>query len=236
LGLLGTLDTFALSDALRLLGATRKTGRLHVEGERRHGAIWLDDGALVEGTIDRRLGGESSLAEVIFEMLRLEEGSFRFVPDDPPPATNRQAEEIEATLARATELLDEWRELAVTVPSLHHRVALAPELPSPQVTLDGGRWTTLVAIADGPTVLEVAKILGLGELEVARTISDLVEVGVAVVQAPSRTVAAGPGPGPGPGASGRLHTGEIALRQTTPSDPLPRTGETPAVTLPPGWQ
>jgi hypothetical protein len=241
LGLLGTLDTFTLSDALLLLGATRKTGRLHIEGERRHGAVWLDDGAMVEATIDRRVGGESDLAEMVFEMLRLEEGSFRFVPDDPPPATNRPPEEIEETIARATELLDEWRQLAVTVPSLNHRVAIASDLPDPEVTIDRDRWTTLVAIADRPTVLEVARTLGLGELDVVRTIVDLVDVGIAVVEPPSRATI--------PRADGRASTGEIAIGYTTTSDPLSSTGShpfapapgphfptggTPAIAYPPG--
>ena len=240
MGLLGTLDKFPLSDALQLLGATRKTGRLHIEGERRHGAVWLNDGVLVEATIDHRVGGDPDLAHVVFEMLRLEEGSFNFVPHDPPPATNRPPEEIETTIARATELLDEWRQLAVAVPSLNHRVAMAPELSTPEVTLDSDRWTALVAIAARPTVLEVAQTLGLGELDIMRTINDLIDIGITVIEPPSPTTT--------PRTGGRTLTGEIAIGHTTTSNPLlpasaypltpawdqhHPTGETRAVTYPP---
>ncbi|HUS62064.1 MAG TPA: DUF4388 domain-containing protein, partial [Acidimicrobiales bacterium] len=46
----GTLDTFALPDVLRLLAATRKTGRVHVTGPRGTGSVWVDAGAV--GAID----------------------------------------------------------------------------------------------------------------------------------------------------------------------------------------
>ena len=216
MGLQGNLETFALPDVLRLLAATRKTGCLHIEGDHRRGSAWLHDGALVEATFDRALDGESTLGEDVFEMLRLGTGSFRFAPGEPPPVTDRGPEEIETAIGQAPQLLEEWRELATIVPSLDHRVVMAPELLAAQVTLDVGRWTALVAIADGPSVIEVARMLGLGELDVLRTISDLVELGVAVVAPPTSTWPRH--------VSGHLGTGELAALRTTTGEHVRPTG------------
>lgn len=183
MALQGTLDTFSLPDVLRLLATTGKSGCLHLEGDRGRGSVWLDDGAVVAATAERALD-DSSTDEVIFEMLRYGRGSFNFAADEPAPDENQQPRDVESTLRRATQLLDEWSGLESVVPSLSHRVALAPELTVDQVTIDAPRWTALVAIASGRSVGELAESLSLGELGVSRTVSDLVELGVAVVEPP----------------------------------------------------
>jgi hypothetical protein len=179
----GTLDTFSLPDVLRLLATTGKSGCLHVDGDRGRGNVWLDDGAVVAATAERVLG-VASIDEVIFEIMRFGRGSFDFAADEQAPHEDQQPKEVESTLRRATQLLDEWRELESVVPSLGHRVALAPELTVEQVTIDAPRWEALVAIASGRSVGELAESLDLGELAVSRTVSDLVELGVAVVEPP----------------------------------------------------
>jgi hypothetical protein len=179
----GTLDTFSLPDVLRLLATTGKTGCLHVDGDRGRGRVWIDGGAVVAATADRALG-EPSIDEVVFEMLRFGRGSFSFAIDEPAPH-DAQPTEIEGMLRRATQLLEEWRELEAIVPSLNHRVAMAPELTVEQVTVDADRWKALVAIASGRSVGELAEALGVGELGITRAVSDLVELGVAVVEPPA---------------------------------------------------
>jgi hypothetical protein len=165
------------------LATTGKTGCLHVDGDRGRGRVWIDGGAVVAATADRALG-EPSIDEVVFEMLRFGRGSFSFAIDEPAPH-EAEPTEIEGTLRRASQLLDEWRELEAVVPSLNHRVAMAPELTVEQVTVDADRWKALVAIASGRSVGELADAMGVGELGITRTVSDLVELGVAVVEPPA---------------------------------------------------
>ena len=182
MALQGTLDTFSLPDVLRLLATTGKSGCLHIDGDRGRGSVWIDEGAVVGAEADRVLG-EASLDEVMFEMLRFGRGSFSFAADE-QPASAGEPIEVEGTLRRAGQLLEEWRELEAVVPSLNHRVAMAPELTVEQVTIDASRWEALVAIAGGRSVGELAESLGQGELGISRTVSDLVELGVAVVESP----------------------------------------------------
>jgi Domain of unknown function (DUF4388) len=178
----GTLDTFSLPDVLRLLATTGKTGCLHLDGDRGRGRVWLDEGTLVAAAADRS-AKDAPIEEVIFEMLRFDRGSFSFAVDERSPHGEEPAD-LEGTLRRAGQLLDEWRELEAVVPSLNHRVAMAPELTVEQVTIDAERWQALVAIAAGRPVGELGDALGQGELSITRTVSDLVELGIAVVQPP----------------------------------------------------
>jgi hypothetical protein len=181
----GTLDTFSLPDVLRLLATTGKTGCLHLDGDRGRGRVWLDEGTLVAAAADRA-SDDAPIDEVIFEMLRFDRGSFSFAVDERSPSGEAPAD-LEAILRRAGQLLDEWRELEAVVPSLNHKVAMAPELTVEQVTIDAERWQALVAIAAGRPVGELGEALGQGELGITRTVSDLVELGIAVVQPPEAT-------------------------------------------------
>jgi uncharacterized protein DUF4388 len=192
LGLRGILETFALADVLRLLAATRKTGCLAIEGDGARGRVWVREGTLVEAAIEGPQLGEPNPTEVIFRLLRLERGSFWFVVEQAPASSDEPCEDVEPVVLRAERLVEEWRELTVVVPSLQHRVAMAPGLAGDHVVLDAGRWKALVAIADGPSLADAAATLGLGEMEVYRTMVDLVDVGVAVVEPPSALGARGP--------------------------------------------
>lgn len=179
----GTLDSFSLPDVLRLLAGTGKSGCLQVEGDRGEGNVWVEAGAIVAARAERALD-DASIDEVVFELLRYGDGSFRFAADEKAPEPD-EPHEVDHALRNATELLNEWRELEAVVPSLAHRVRIAPELTVDQVTVDAERWKTLVAMATGPSVDELGSALSQGELAVSRTVSDLVELGVAVVEEPN---------------------------------------------------
>lgn len=179
MALQGTIDTFAIPDVLRLLAATRKTGRLRVSGSRGSGSAWVEDGSVVDiEAAHAPHAGEP--ADALFELLRFEDGSFTFdvdlVCEDPRPACD-----VEDLLAEAEARLAEWREIEAVVPSLDAMVTLRRQLPGPEVTLDRERWATLVAIGAGTTVRRIGEELCLAELAVSRAVKDLVELGVAEV-------------------------------------------------------
>jgi uncharacterized protein DUF4388 len=186
LALQGSLDTFALPDVLRLLATTAKTGRLRIEGDRGHGSVWLRDGTVMAAAADRATE-DAPAEEVIFELLRFDEGSFAFDMDELSP-NGEQPEDVEILLRNAGSLLTEWNELESIVPSLDHRVKLVESLPRGDVTIDSRRWPSLVAVASGQTVRDVASTLGLSELGVTRAVRDLVDIGVAEIGEPSEEV------------------------------------------------
>jgi hypothetical protein len=172
----GTLDTFALPDVLRLLAATKKTGRLRLSGERGSGSLWVDAGAIsaIEAT---HAPHATEPVDALFELLRFDHGSFTFDADavhgEPGPA-----EDVEELLQAAEALLAEWRQIESVVPSLDAWVTLRRELAAPELTIDQARWTTLVAVGGGATVRRMADDLCLAELPVSRAVRDLAELGV----------------------------------------------------------
>jgi len=184
LALQGTLDTFSLPDVLRLLATTSKTGRLRIEGDRGQGSVWLSQGNVVDADAERAVDGTPT-DEVVFELLRFDSGTFAF-DADATASGGGTPETVDDLLRRASSLLNEWSELEAVVPSLQHHVSLAGDLSADEVTINADRWRSVVAVASGRTVGELATELGLTELGVSRAVRDLVELGVADVDAPDR--------------------------------------------------
>jgi hypothetical protein len=179
----GTLDTFALADVLRLLAATTKTGRLHIEGDRGTGNVWLTEGAVVAGAVE--LHGPDGIvpctepSDVVFELLRHAEGTFEFVPDE-SSEDSRPPMAVEEVVGSAEHKLSDWREVEAVVPSLEHTVTLAPEIDE-EIVLGREGWRTLLAVGEGRTVGEVGERLGMGEIAVSNAVKTLVDERLAVI-------------------------------------------------------
>lgn len=199
MALQGTLDTFELPDVLRLLASTRKTGRLHLRGDRGEGDVWLADGQVVGVAT---AGAGDDVADGLFELLRAHDGAFAFEPDEAPAAPGQPAD-VEPLLVAAEARLVEWREIEAVVPSVAARVVLEPELPTKDVTVDAGTWRLVATIGDGTTVGELGERLRLGEVAVSKVVRDLVALGLVAVRPPVAAVetpAAMPAPAPEPPA------------------------------------
>ncbi len=179
MALQGTLETFALPDVLRLLDTTKNSGCLVLTADSLTGSIYLADGAIV-GARSTRVPDHRSVLEVVFDLLRFTEGSFSFdengqadEPGDPLP--------VDETLVEAQAMLEEWREIEKVVPSLDHWVTLSVDLPSHEVVVTAARWRTIAAVGGGRSVRGIADSLDLGEVDVSRTVKELVEAGLAVM-------------------------------------------------------
>ena len=183
MALQGTLDTFALPDVLRLLASTKKSGRLLVQGDRGSGSLWLHDGGVVDG--EASMAATDTSTDVLFELLRLDDGSFLFDPED-LAASPTDPTEVEGLITDSQQLFDEWRELAQTIPSLDVTVTLAEDLPDEQTVVTRERWRHLVAIGHGTTVRQLGDTLDLRELPVCRAVSGLAEDGLIVISTDAR--------------------------------------------------
>jgi hypothetical protein len=178
----GTLDTFALPDVLRLLAATKKTGRLRVSGSRGNGSVWVFTGSVV-GTEASGAPHATEAVEVVFELLRFAEGSFTFDVDEQHPDPGVPGD-VEPLLEQAEQLLEEWRSIESVVPSLDAWVQLARELRS-EVTVSPERWRALSLVGGGTSVRRIADELSIGEIPVCRSLKELAELGlVEISQAP----------------------------------------------------
>ena len=211
MALRGTLDTFGLPDVLRLLATTGKTGRLRVDGEQGRGSVWLRDGAVLTALTDRAESAPPD--EALADLLRYEMGDFSFdtaFDGADQPTNGSEPHDIEQLLSSASRLLDEWNDLLGVVPSLDHRVGLVDAIPDDEeVTIDARRWEIITALGPGCTAGELASSLDLTELDVLRTVHDLVQMGIVEVSPPDGSEPLEP-PGPGRTASASARSARLA--------------------------
>jgi hypothetical protein len=205
----GTIDSFALSDVLRLLNASGKTGRLIVNGDRGSASLWMVGGNFVGGSTS----GEPhapEIVDVVFDVLRFGQGSFIFENDAQCPNPSEPMLTIPA-LEQAEAALAEWLEIVRVVPSLDSVVTLAIELPHPEVVVDQACWTSIVAVGGSATVSELGNRLGLGELPVCRLVRALVSAGFVAVGPPAEDQ-----PQPAPEPVAEVEPEYMSTEQTVP--------------------
>ena len=215
MALSGTLDSFALPDVMRLLASTKKTGRLRVTGNRGSGSVWVDDGEIVSTELTLPGTADPTPPEVVFGLLRFGSGSFTFEAE--ARAVNAgPPEPLEPVLVSAEHMLTEWRAIEEIVPSLDVHVTLTPEPTGGDVMIDTPRWRCIAAVGGGATAGAVGAALGQGEIEVCRTIKELVELGLLEIgEAPAEVE-----PTPAPFVADLIAPEPIAA-EPTPRDPAP---------------
>lgn len=180
MALQGDLNSFALPDVLRLLAGTSKSGCLDVEGPGVHGEVVLRKGIISSAKVSNTPhAGEP--ADVVFELLRLDGGTFNF--DEGEVADKGVVADVEITIAAAESLVAEWTEIEAVIPSMEAWLTLAPEIDGHEVTLSAGQWRALAAIGGGGNVHDLAAALDLTDLVASRQVVDLVEAQLVTVRA-----------------------------------------------------
>lgn len=191
MALQGTIDAFPLTDVLALLSSSSKSGRLSLEGDRGRAALWIEQGSVTGGTsqVDH-----PSARDLVFALLRFGDGAFVFDGADEPPPFAVDPTPLEECIAAAVTMLDEWRSIEAVIPSMQHRVRLAPELSVDAVSVTAEQWRLLAACSGSPTVAEVALATGLDEFGCCAALSSLVNQDLLLVSQPVPTVDAAPAP------------------------------------------
>jgi hypothetical protein len=197
----GSLETIALPDVLNLLAGTSKSGELHVQGGRGEGRLWFDAGILSGFEVGRT----HEPADAVFEMLRLQDGQFTFIPDAVAPESAEipcdDSRDIHPALETAQGRFAEWTEIVSVVPSLDHHLRLVTDGDDGQVVLERSQWGLAVAIGSGQSVRNVLLERDLSEFEGCKALKSLVDAALAEVSDPAvveGAVAEGADPVAGP--------------------------------------
>lgn len=175
MSLQGSLDSFPLPDVLTLLASTKKRGELRVAGHQGAGRVWMADGAVVAA----EAGPARALVDALFQLLRVDSGSFTFDPQADVPAG--KPHELGPLIAEAEARLAEWQLIEAVVPSMATQVDLADELPASKVTVTAAQWRVLRAIAGGATVKDVAQLLDADEFGACQAVKLLADAGLVAV-------------------------------------------------------
>lgn len=224
MSLQGSLETFALPDVLVLLASTKKNGELRVVGGKVDGRIWVEKGQIVHSDIN---GDEASSVDAVFELLRLDAGSFSFDADTDAPSRH-EPDTIDLVLADAQVRLGEWNDIARVVPHLDVLVDMAREAPGDEVIVTAEDWKLLRHVAGGCTVGDLMRKLGTGEFDTCKTVKRLVDdqlVSVDVHAKPTSRVAK---PAEAPAAKESADAGLPPSVKAAPRrEPAPEAHEAP---------
>lgn len=183
----GSLEDFTLDEVLGLLSSTTKSGRLRLSGNRGTGSLWLHDGQLTAAEASK-IPGKTGIEDVMFEMLRFEDGTFSFMADETPTDANAP-EQVDFIVELAQDRLTEWRTIEGIVPSLRHMVGLAEDLPSKDLLISNDEWKTVLAVGEDSAVEPVCDRLGLDEVDGSRRIMQMIERGLLTIADPSDAAA-----------------------------------------------
>lgn len=207
MSLQGSLETFALPDVLVLLASTKKDGELRVSGAKIDGKIWVEKGQIVHSDIN---GKERASVDAVFELLRLDDGSFVFEADEAAPARH-DPETIDAVLADAQVRLGEWREIAKVVPNLDVLVDMAEKAPGESVTISASQWRMLKSVAGGSSVAALMAAQELTEFDACKAVKELFEADLISLDLTANPKpAAAPAAPAAPAASGAADKGDKA--------------------------
>ena len=138
----------------------------------------MDDGRLVGSDVGRAKGG---LIDAVFELMRLEVGTFSFDQERHAPAPTTPVE-VGLIVAEAEARLAEWREIEAVVPSLSVRVLMVAELPGTDVVVRAEQWKLLHAFQGGRPAQVLLDEWDWSEFDTGRAVRDLVEAGLATIE------------------------------------------------------
>lgn len=191
------LICLALSDANRVpLGARLVSAGLIDEAQVRQtveqhsgSSVAVTEALLASGQVEDRVLGvflREQIVDAVFELMRLEEGSFNF--DATAPALSRGVGlSVVEVVGESTRRLDEWQSIGQRVASPHAVLAMVPSAASGRegVNLSAEQWELLALIDGRRSVTDVVELTGRGEFATCRVLGDLISAGLVQAQDPS---------------------------------------------------
>jgi hypothetical protein len=190
----GTFETLSVSDVFGLLASGHKTGALHLDAGSAHLVLHVVDGQCAGLTWKSRPEGGADDGDVagrvrdaVFEIMKSDDGHFAFDADaDDFESPSGDRVDLRVVAGEVRDLLEEWHEIEVVVPSLDHRPRLDDALESETVEFDRERWTLMVAADGRRSVRDLARRLDRPVLDLCRELVTLVDIGVLAIDRPSK--------------------------------------------------
>jgi hypothetical protein len=138
------------------------------------------------------MDGHTEAHDVVFELLRLEDGKFSFESGGAPSELQAPLD-VHEVLGQARGRLAEWREIERVVPSLASVVRLDPEAGGELVLhISADDWKVVAAIGAGGPVKQVADKLGLNEFDACKAVKAVVDAHLASIERAAEAGADGP--------------------------------------------
>ncbi len=190
MSLQGTFDTLSVAELFGLLSTAGKTGALRLEAGDREASVFLTEGVCCGVESDEAVGPAGSdgelatrLVDVGFAFARDSAGAFRFSESELATYDAAVTTRLEPAVVEIRSLLEEWREVEVTIPSLDVRVRLAAVLHDDEIVVTAREWSLLVALDGTPSVRDLVARRRQPMMEVCRDLKGLIDRGAVEVGA-----------------------------------------------------
>jgi hypothetical protein len=174
----GDLSEFPLTDIIQLVDLSKKTGGVHIRGQRGvqalEGWIYFRDGKI----IGAEMPGQSPL-ETVYTFFTVTSGPFRFHDDarlESPTITISNEIIIMEGIMRQ----DAWARIQEHIPTLAivPRLVPNPSTGSNEINLEAEEWRVLTMVNGKNTVAQIAQRSGLGEFRTCEIIVQLLQSGL----------------------------------------------------------
>jgi hypothetical protein len=173
----GQLSDWSIDDLLQIMQVTKKTGSLDIDGERR-GRLHFRDGSLTGAELNGAKGSytgndRESVADILYVLSGLEEGSFSVGPADGPEGKGWPTEEVLAEVEALRSLEGEVVDAGLFEAS---GVRLSGDVNG-ELTIKPEDWRLLVSLVQPFTFNQLEAKLGRGGA--VRVLHTLHRLGVA---------------------------------------------------------
>ncbi len=178
MALAGDLSEFPLTDIIQLVDLSKKTGGVHIKGERTgqtfEGWIFFRDGKIVGASIP----GLKPL-DAVYTFFTLTSGPFRF-HEDKRIETPTISVSNEVIIMEGVMRQDAWADIQRHVPSLSlvPRLVPNPATGSNDISLEAEGWRILTMVNGKNSVEQIAQRSGLGEFRTCEIIAQFLQNGL----------------------------------------------------------
>jgi len=193
--LTGTLDDFSLPEVFRLISSAERSGRIDVTRSAGKGSVFFKDGDVyyAESSLTHELAGEtgadleaalrSQIEAAVFDLLRWDEGSFKWESGSTFEPEADLTLSIEDLVAEASRRLEELAEISTKISSETAILALAASPPegAAEINITPEEWRVLVLVDGRRPVTEIARLAGLDTFSVMRVLYGLCDHGLIAV-------------------------------------------------------
>jgi len=183
----GDLSQIRLLDILNLLVLEGKTGKVTLKKGSTLGEIFVENGKIIHGADESSYGEEA-----VYVMMTWMIGKFSYTPDVLPDSKtiNTPTEQI---LSEGVQRIQEWDRIRKAIPSTDIAFRLLPQKHAEDIVLKAGEWNILIHLNGMKTVGEIARELGMSEIETAKRLyrllaAELITVAETAVRSAKRIV------------------------------------------------
>lgn len=178
MALQGDISDFVLTDIIQLLDLSKKTGAVHIQGQRGQqqldGWLYFRDGRIIGAQM-----GKLPPLEAVYTFFTFTSGPFQF-HDDVVLETPTITQSNEMIIMEGIMRQDAWSKIQDHVPTLTMvpQLVTNPSSTGSEINLEADEWRVLTMVNAKNTVAQIAQRSGLGEVRTCEIIAQLLSSGL----------------------------------------------------------